>query len=85
MLILLSDGKPEDRNEYRGNYGIKDSAMAVSEAQRAGIHVHCISMDESEDAVEYLSEIFGPGRFLQVPNVDALPTRLSEVFRGLID
>ena len=84
ILMVLSDGKPEDRNDYRGNYGIKDAAMAVSEVQRLGVHVHCISLDPNEDADGYLAEIFGKGRFLKVDEVDSLPKRLPEVFRGLV-
>ena len=84
ILMILSDGKPEDRGDYRGTYGIKDTAMAVQEVQRAGVHVHCISLDAREDAGAYLQEIFGRGRFLQVSDVDSLPKRLPEVFRSLV-
>ena len=84
ILMILSDGKPEDRGDYRGTYGIKDTAMAVQEVQRAGVHVHCISLDAREDAGTYLQEIFGRGRFLQVSDVDSLPKRLPEVFRSLV-
>ena len=84
VLILLSDGKPEARGDYRGRYGIKDTAMAVQEAARQGIHVHCISLDPKPDAEDYLREIFGPGRFLMLPDANHLPVRLPEVFRGLV-
>jgi hypothetical protein len=84
VLLMLSDGKPEDRGDYRGNYGIKDAAMAVQEARRAGIFVHCISMDPDEGAEEYLEEIFGARRYLTLDNVDLLPMRLPEVFRELV-
>jgi len=84
VLILLSDGKPEDRGEYRGAYGIKDAAMAVAEVRRAGVHVHCISLDAADDAEDYLGEIFGRGRYLTLRNADSLPSRLPEVFRDLV-
>lgn len=84
ILMIVSDGKPEDRGDYRGTYGIKDTAMAVQEVQRLGVHVHCISMDPSEDANVYLTEIFGRGKYLQLSQVDHLPIRLPEVFRGLV-
>jgi hypothetical protein len=84
VLMLLSDGKPEDRGDYRGPYGIKDAAMAVQEAARSGIHVHCISMDPDESAREYLTEIFGPNRYLLLKDVASLPLRLPEVFRDLV-
>ena len=84
IVLLISDGKPEDRGEYRGKYGIHDTALAVGEARRQGLHVFCVSLDSNDAAPEYLRTIFGPGRFLQVDNVDLLPSRLPEVFRSLI-
>jgi len=84
ILMVVSDGKPEDRNDYRGSYGVKDTAMAVSEVARVGVHVHCISLDPREEADAYLTDIFGKGKYLKLDDVDALPKRLPEVFRGLV-
>lgn len=84
ILMVLSDGKPEDRGDYRGTYGIKDTALAVQEVARSGVHVHCISADADEDSDSYLKEIFGQGKYLKLDNVDHLPVRLPEVFRGLV-
>ncbi len=84
ILMVVSDGKPEDRAEYRGRHGIRDTAMAVTEVRRHGVHVHCISLDPEEGADKYLSEIFGAGRYLKLDDVDSLPARLPEVFRGLV-
>lgn len=84
ILMIVSDGKPEDRGDYRGTYGIKDAAMAVQEVSKAGVHTHCISLDSREDAGHYLQEIFGRGKYLQLDDVDSLPKRLPEVFRGLV-
>ncbi len=84
ILILISDGKPEDRGEYRGDYGIRDTALAVGEVRRLGLHVFCISMDTSELAEDYLRRIFGPKDYLVLDRVDDLPARLPEVFRTLI-
>lgn len=84
LLLLLSDGKPEERGEYRGRYGVRDSEMAVAEGRPNGIQVHCISLDPADDAPSYLNRIFGPGRFHLVPNAEGLSSRLPEVFRGLV-
>ncbi len=84
ILMVLSDGRPEDRDPYRGAYGIRDTAMAVQEAARCGIHVHCVSLDPAPDAPDWLEKVFGPRRFLTLKQVDQLPQRLPEVFRSLI-
>lgn len=84
ILLLVSDGKPEDRGEYRGKYGVRDAAMAIAEVARQGVHVHCISLDAADDADRYLTEIFGKGKFLKLDHPDSLPARLPELFRGLI-
>lgn len=84
ILMVVSDGKPEDRAEYRGKHGIRDTAMAVTEVRRHGVHVHCISLDPEAEADKYLKEIFGEGKFLKLDDVDSLPARLPEVFRGLV-
>ncbi len=88
VLMIVSDGKPEDRGEYRGKQGIRDTAMAVAEVRRLGVHVYCISLDAEVGAEvgvnSYLTEIFGRGKFLKLDDVDSLPARLPEVFRGLV-
>jgi len=84
LLLLLSDGRPEEQGEYRGQYGVEDSAMAVHEGHQSGLNIHCISMDDSSEAPKYLNRIFGAGQFHLVPEVAQLPNRLSEVFRNLL-
>lgn len=84
LLLILSDGRPEDRGVYRGAYGVADSAMAVREASSAGIYVCCASLDGADNAEQYLSRIFGPGRYLRLRDPDQLPDRLPELLRDLI-
>src|SRR5690606_11130434 len=36
LLIVITDGKPNDLDHYEGRHGIEDSAMAVRQARRAG-------------------------------------------------
>mgnify|MGYP006081424661 CR=1 FL=1 len=84
ILILLSDGKPEARGDYRGEYGIEDSAMAVKEGAKHGVKTHCVSLDFTADAPTYLTKIFGKGNFLVLERAESLALRLPELFRGLI-
>ncbi|MCK5262387.1 MAG: nitric oxide reductase activation protein, partial [Gammaproteobacteria bacterium] len=46
LLITLSDGKPDDYDTYRGEYGVEDTRQALYEAHRDGIHPFCITIDE---------------------------------------
>ncbi|MFH1467570.1 MAG: hypothetical protein ABIO70_24505, partial [Pseudomonadota bacterium] len=84
VLLVLSDGKPDGRAPYQGAYGIRDSAMAVAEGARLGVHTFCVGLDAGHDAPDYLRRIFGPGRFLALTNVDQLPARLPDVLRRLV-
>ena len=84
VLMVLSDGRPHSQGDYREAYAVADSAIAVQEARRHGVYAFCISLDTQPQAEGYLRRIFGPGRFLLLDEVDALPARLPEVFRGLI-
>ena len=82
VLLVLSDGRPEDGEAYRGAAGIADTAMAIRELQGQGIHVHCISMDAGD--APYLETIFGPAGYTQVDRCERLPQRLSAAFRSLV-
>ncbi len=58
VLIVLSDGRPDDEDGYRGDYGIEDTRQAVLEARSLGVHPFCITIDDA--AQGYLPHIFGP-------------------------
>jgi nitric oxide reductase NorD protein len=81
MLITLSDGKPDDLDGYRGEYGIEDTRRALIEARRAGIHPYCITIDEQ--ARDYLPHLYGPAAYTVVDRVRDLPFKVSEVYRRL--
>jgi nitric oxide reductase NorD protein len=81
LLIVFSDGKPEDYDEYKGRYAIEDTRKAILEARGAGIRVFCITIDKS--AHEYLGHMFGLGQFIFIDNVEALPGKLVEMYRLL--
>ena len=45
LLLVLTDGKPNDLDHYDGRYGIEDSRRAIGEARRAGHAVFAITVD----------------------------------------
>lgn len=84
LLLLISDGRPEDRDGYRGAQGLDDSAVAAAEARRQGVVLHCTSLAGRGDADQWLKPIFGPGRYLVLERAEELPARLPEVLAGML-
>ncbi|AKJ30883.1 nitric oxide reductase activation protein NorD [Caldimonas brevitalea] len=76
LLLLLSDGKPNDIDDYEGRYGVEDMRQAVTEAKLQGIHPFCLTVDRQ--AARYLPGIFGPHHYALLPRPDLLPTVLLE-------
>ncbi|WP_295399993.1 VWA domain-containing protein [uncultured Thiocystis sp.] len=81
VLIVLSDGRPDDEDGYRGDYGIEDTRQAVLEARGRGVHPFCITIDDQAQA--YLPHVFGPAGYVLVEKVDRLPLRVSEIYRRM--
>lgn len=81
LLIVLTDGKPNDLDHYEGQHGIEDSHMAVSEARRAGQIVHGIVIDE--DGQDWFARIFGRGGFHLLAQPQKLSRVLPDIYRAL--
>ncbi|HHC73254.1 MAG TPA: hypothetical protein ENK54_10190 [Thiotrichales bacterium] len=81
VLITLSDGKPDDFDGYRGEYGIEDTRQALFEARRAGIHPFCITIDS--DARDYLPHMYGAANWTLVDEVRKLPAKVADIYRRL--
>lgn len=58
LLLLLSDGKPNDLDRYEGRYGIEDTRQAVIEARSQGLVPFCITIDK--EAADYLPTCSAP-------------------------
>ncbi len=81
LLITLSDGKPEDYDEYKGEYAIEDTRHALIEAKMAGIHPFCITIDQH--AHEYMAHMYGEVNYIFINDVYKLPARMPEIYRVL--
>jgi nitric oxide reductase NorD protein len=81
VLIVLTDGKPNDLDHYEGQHGIEDSHMAVREARNAGQRLHGVIIDE--DGQDWFSRIFGRGGFSLLPNPARLTRALPDIYRTL--
>ncbi len=81
ILITLSDGKPDDYDNYRGQYGIEDTRRALLEARHHGIYPYCITIDR--EAKGYLPRLYGPASYTLVREVRELPYKISEIYRRI--
>lgn len=81
LLITLSDGKPEDYDDYKGEYAIEDTRHALLEAKSAGIHPFCITIDRH--AHDYMAHMYGEVNYIFINDVRKLPARMPEIYRVL--
>lgn len=81
LLVTLSDGKPDDYDGYRGEYGIEDTRQALIEAKNEGIHPFCITIDS--EARDYLPRMYGAVNYVLVDEIRKLPLKVSDIYRRL--
>lgn len=81
LLIILSDGKPEDYDDYKGKYAIEDTRQALLEAKSQGVHPFCITIDRH--AQTYMAHMYGPANYIFVNDVVRLPSLVPEIYKVL--
>jgi len=81
ILLLLSDGKPHDIDNYDGRHGVEDTRAAVLEARRAGVRPFCVTIDR--DGAGYLPHVFGRDGYTVVRRPAELPARLPMLYAQL--
>lgn len=77
IVLLLTDGKPNDFDRYEGSHGLADVHHAVLEASVAGVQVHGLAIDAS--ARGNLPRMFGAGGFTTISDASTLPTAIAQV------
>ncbi|MEO8030003.1 MAG: VWA domain-containing protein [Gemmatimonadota bacterium] len=81
LLLLLSDGRPNDVDHYEGRYGIEDTRVAVAEARLQGLSCFCLTVDR--EAPRYAARIFGR-EYAVLTRAERLPLALTAVLRDLV-
>ena len=81
LLLLVTDGKPNDLDLYEGRYGVEDTREAVLEARRQGLLPFCITIDQK--AEDYLPYMFGANGYTLIRQPEQLPLRLPQLYRQL--
>jgi len=82
LLLLLSDGRPNDVDAYEGPYGVEDMRQAVTEARLQGVNLFCLTVDRQ--APGYLPVIFGARQYALLPRPELLPTVLLDWLTRLV-
>jgi len=78
LLMLLTDGKPNDLDRYEGRYGIEDTRMALHQARQQGLRPFCVTIDNESN--EYLPHLFGAGGYAVISKPEDLPKELPLLY-----
>ncbi len=81
LLLILTDGKPNDLDQYEGRYGIEDTKQAVKEARQKGLHPFAITIDKKAES--YLPYVFGQNGFAVIRQPEQLPLMLPKLYQQL--
>lgn len=80
ILILVSDGRPLD-GDYKDEYALTDTKIALGEARQKGIDPFCVTIDREAD--RYLRRMYGDVHYTVIDRIEALPTRLPRIYQRL--
>jgi nitric oxide reductase NorD protein len=85
ILFLVSDGRPQDhgygRDRTEKEYAIHDTHMALLEAKRKGMVPFCLTVDRYGH--DYLKQMCQDVGYAVVPDVESLPSRITQLYREL--
>jgi nitric oxide reductase NorD protein len=83
LLLVLTDGKPNDLDQYEGRYGIEDTRQAVIAARRLGLFPFCVTIDKKGN--DYLPYIFSKNDYAVIRDPRQLPRELPRLYALLTD
>ena len=81
LILLVTDGKPNDSDHYEGRFAIEDTRKAVTEARLAGLRVFAVTVDRRAES--YVPYIFGRGGFAIIWHIGQLPEALPRLYRQI--
>ncbi|MBI3327706.1 MAG: VWA domain-containing protein [Nitrospinae bacterium] len=85
LLLLLSDGRPQDRGYSRPGaeqaYAVHDTHRALLEAKAKGITPFCLTVDKAGH--DYLQVMCGDIGYEVLDEISSLPARLPMLYRAL--
>ncbi len=81
LLLILTDGKPNDLDQYEGRYGVEDTRVAIHEARQKGLRPFCVTIDEK--GATYLPHLFGVNGYVVIRKPSELPRELPMLYAQL--
>jgi nitric oxide reductase NorD protein len=81
LLLIITDGKPNDIDHYEGRYALDDTRKSIQEARRLGLKVFGVTVDRK--AQDYFPYLFGRGCFAIVSHLNQLTASLPRLYRHL--
>lgn len=82
LLLMLSDGRPNDVDEYDGTYGVEDTRQAVVESRLQGINSFCLTIDRQAPA--YMPRVFGATQYALLSQPENLSAALLDWLKRLL-
>jgi nitric oxide reductase NorD protein len=82
LLVLLSDGKPQDEDGYEGRAAVQDLRHAVREARVLGQHPFAFTIERQ--AAAWMPQVFPPGHWALLQQPERLPLLLLQWFTRLL-
>jgi nitric oxide reductase NorD protein len=81
ILFVLTDGKPDDIDGYRGDYGIEDTRRAFNEVK--ALHITPFVLTFDKEAMDYLPYMLGKKHFRLISDITMLPIQISTIYKQL--
>jgi nitric oxide reductase NorD protein len=81
LLLIITDGKPNDIDHYEGKFGIEDCRHAILAAKQQGLKPFCLTIDQEAD--EYIPYIFGAQDYVLLAKPEQMPIKLMQIYAQL--
>ena len=81
ILFVLTDGRPDDIDSYRGHYGVEDTRRAFNEAK--ALHLNPFVLTFDHEGMEYLPHMLGRNRYRLISDISMLPVQISTIYKQL--
>lgn len=81
ILFVLTDGRPDDIDSYRGHYGVEDTRRAFNEAKALSLNPFVLTFDQ--ESIDYLPHMLGKKNYRLISDISMLPVQISSIYREL--